>query len=314
MYGINRAMIDRSTVDYTLRQLKYFVAVAEHGTIVGAAEQLHLSESAVSSAVADLESALGVALMTRRKSQGVLVTPSGRFVLERARRLLREADLLHHDAAGDRGELVGPVLIGCSPGLAPSMLPSILDQTATLHPRIALDFVLGAQDDLIPRLLYGEIDVVVLPGRHLPAGVEARTLFHSPVVALLPADHRLRDAESVNLRELAHEPYIMLDVSPGVANAVAMFANVGKQPLIRYRSNSVELTKSLVAKGLGFSLLLRRPWPELAEGHVEVLTKVVEPQLTDETIAVAWSAAMPLGARAQAVLAIMQQLWAPGET
>ena len=299
-------------MDYTLRQLRYFVAVAEQGTIVGAAEQLHLSESAVSSAVADLESALGVALMTRRKSQGVLVTPSGRFVLERARRLLREADLLHHDAAGEQGELVGPVLIGCSPGLAPGMLPSILDQTATEHPRIALDFVLGAQDDLLPRLLYGEIDAVVLPGRHLPAGVESRTLFNAPVVALLPPDHRLRDAESVTLKELAHEPYIMLDVSPGVENAVAMFASIGQQPVIRYRSNSVELTKSLVARGLGFSLLLRRPWPEFDAGEPMVM-KPVEPQLADETIAVAWSAGMPLGARAKAVLAIMQQLWSPHE-
>lgn len=106
----------------------------------------------------------------------------------------------------------------------------------------------------------------------------------------------------------------MLDVSPGVENAVAMFASIGEQPRIRYRSSSVELTRSLVAKGLGFSLLLRRPWPEFAEGHEQVLSKPVEPQLTDETIAVAWAAGMPLGARAKAVVAIMQQIWALEES
>lgn len=298
-------------MDYTLRQLGYFVAVAEQGTIAGAAQQLHLSESAVSSALADLESALGIVLATRRKSQGVLLTPSGRFVLERARRLLREAEQLQYDAVGEHGELLGPVLIGCSPGLAPSMLPRILDRTAARHPRIGLDFVLGAQDELVPRVLYGELDAIVLPGRHLPSGLETLTLFGAPVVALLAADHPLRDAETVNLRELVHEPYIMLDVSPGIENARALFASIGAEPRIRYRSNSVELTKSLVAEGLGFSLLLRRPQLEFTEGAEPVLSKLVEPQLTEETIAVAWAAAMPLGARAKAVIAVMREIWAP---
>lgn len=294
---------------YTLKQLQYFIAIAEQGSLSRAAEQLHLSQSAVSSALAELESGLGASLFARRKSQGVVLTPSGRFALERARSLLRDADLLEHEVAGVMSDTVGPVLLGCSSGLATALLPAVLDTAAQRHPQIGLDFTLGSQDDLIPRLMSGEIDVAIIPDGRLPAGLRSVPLFRSPVEALLHAEHPLRDAATVDLEQLKDDPLILLDISPGAENVYALFDGIGARPDVRFRTASIELTRGLVARGLGFSLVLRRPWQNETYGGRRVVSIPVGTRSTSESIAMVWASQMRLTSRAQVVVDIARELW-----
>ena len=111
-----------SSPDYSLRQLAYFVAVAETGTLAGASSTLHVSASALSLALDELDRALGAQLTVRRRAQGVRLTPAGRETLRRARRLLREAGELADAAGGDPGDVAGTVQVGCYTTLAPSLL------------------------------------------------------------------------------------------------------------------------------------------------------------------------------------------------
>ena len=98
---------------FTLRQLEYFVAVAEAGTVTAAAEQVHLSQSAMSTALADLERVLGVQLLVRHHARGVTLTPSGEELLISARLLLRQADDLDMSAHSLGEGLEGRVRLGC---------------------------------------------------------------------------------------------------------------------------------------------------------------------------------------------------------
>src|ERR1700748_1682568 len=109
--------------EYTLRQLQYFVAAAEAGTVTQAAEAMHLSQSAMSTALADLEKAFQVQLLVRHHARGISLTPAGRELLVQA------ADLLGA-AQGLGSSLTGTVQLGCFSVPAPYVLPELLAAAA----------------------------------------------------------------------------------------------------------------------------------------------------------------------------------------
>jgi DNA-binding transcriptional LysR family regulator len=93
---------------------------------------------------------------------GRLLTPTGKLLLDRARRLLPEAAELSYAVRGNGTELVGPLAVGCFLTLAPTVLPRLLAEYGQLHPQVTVDFVEGSEDQLKEALLAGEIDVAVL--------------------------------------------------------------------------------------------------------------------------------------------------------
>jgi len=123
-----------------MRQLAAFVAVAETGTISAAAERLHLSPSALSSALTELERALKVQLCVRRRSFGIQLTRTGESVLVRARALLQQAGELESDALGTGGSVSGPIAIGCYPALGPTVLPSMIAGFTRENPDAQVEF------------------------------------------------------------------------------------------------------------------------------------------------------------------------------
>ena len=112
--------------EYTLRQLQYFVAAAEAGTITEAAAAMHLSQSAMSTALGDLEKAFQVQLLVRHHARGISLTPAGRELLVASRQLLAQAADLLGAAEGLGTSLTGTVHIGCFSVPAPYLLPELL--------------------------------------------------------------------------------------------------------------------------------------------------------------------------------------------
>lgn len=112
---------------FTFRQLELFAALPEHTTLGSAAQQLHISESALSHAISELETALGEQLCIRKKARGMHLTPTGRHFAKRAAELLKDASALADGLGELRGELKGPVSLGCYTGLASNVLPAVLE-------------------------------------------------------------------------------------------------------------------------------------------------------------------------------------------
>lgn len=288
-----------SRVRFSLRQLEYFVAVAEAGTLSKAADALLISQPGLSQALGDLEQGLGVQLAVRRKAHGVTLTPTGVQVLQHARDLLRRAEDLENIAAGG-DSLGGTLSLGCYVTLGPTALPPLLEEFRDLYPGVTIDFVEGTQDVLQQRLRQGELDLAILYDMAIDPEMERTVINTIRPHVLLPADHRLADATEVSLADLADEPCIQLDAPPSSTNTYRIFERAGVIPKVRYRPTTFELTRALVGRGMGYAVLVQRPENDRTyEGRPLVIKEIAE-DVRDERVLVAWPRSMRLHRRAQA--------------
>jgi DNA-binding transcriptional LysR family regulator len=249
-------------VNVTLRQLEYFVAAADTGSVSEAARQVHLSQSAVSTALADLERTLETQLLVR-SSRGLALTPAGRRLLVDARRLLGGAESLELNARHLGKGLTGRLSVGCYSTLAPVMMPGVIADFAERHPDVELDFMEGSHAFLERQLREGRCEVALMynydfhHGR-LSAEFGTRVVAAAPPHLLLPLQHPLAEASTAHLAQVAGEPLILFDLEPGGEYFLGIFDRLGLSPQIRLRTASYEMVRALVARGLGYSLLTQR--------------------------------------------------------
>lgn len=276
--------------EYTLRQLAYLVAVADAGTVSGAAATLRISPSALSDALAEVDRAFGTPLTVRRRARGVSLTSAGHSVVERARTLLLEARDLADTLRGSPGELVGPITIGCYPTLAPVVLPPLLSDFGAAHPRVDLQVREATHDQLEGRIESGEVDVAFVYDTLVPGHPRRETLYALPAHVLVSAHDPLAAAEVVGLEDLVDRDLILLDAPPSSAHTLAMFDARGLTPRIRHRVTSYEAVRTLVGRGLGYGILVQRVAnPASYEGY-PVVTKEISPAVEPVGIDVIWSA------------------------
>jgi DNA-binding transcriptional LysR family regulator len=246
----------------TFRQLEYFVTVADAGTMSRAAAQHHISQSAISLAISDLERSLGVQLVLRRKARGIALTEAARQVLPEIRHLLSHAGEVQSTARSLGQSVSGDLLVGCFPSLTPFLLPKILRRFSREHPSVAVQLFEGSVADMLGRLLDGTCEVALMYDLGIGPDISATVLYRIRPYVLLAADHRLAVPGPISLRELRDEPMIMLDMPPSAEMFREVLDEGGIDPNVRFTTASVESVRSLVASGAGYSLLLQRPAPD----------------------------------------------------
>lgn len=248
--------------ELTLRQLEYFIAAADAGSVTAAAERLHLSQSALSMALSDLERAVKVQLFVRDR-RGIRLTPVGKEVLTDARRLVAGVADLPNTAAEFQGSMSGRLVVGCYSTLSPLLLPPVLAEFAAAHPNVELSIVEGSQAMLEEQLRSGVLDLALMYDYERTnftgdRGLLGQPMVTSPPYVLLPEGHALTRRKRVTLESLAQEPLILFDLPPGGEYFLSLFTDAGLEPRVRYRTMSYELVRSLVARGLGYSILSQR--------------------------------------------------------
>ncbi|WP_146111825.1 LysR substrate-binding domain-containing protein [Arthrobacter sp. MYb227] len=295
---------------YTLRQLECFVAVGEHGSIAAAAAALLLSPSAITGALNELERTFAAQLTIRRKAHGVTLTPSGRYVLAHARSLLRTASDLQSLAASSGDQLRGRLAIGCYSSLAPTLLTELLAEYSTEHPEVELEFHAGTQHEIHHMLLSGMLDVAISYDLAVPAGLAKRKLADSVPSVVLPADHRLAGKDRLALAELVDEPMVLLDVNPSRENTEMMFSAAGLTPWIRFRTTDFETTRSMVARGMGYAILVQRPAGDISYEGRKLAVRPIHTGIRHVPVVVVWREGTKLSAAAEAMLALVVRLHA----
>ncbi|AUA58847.1 HTH-type transcriptional regulator gltC [Achromobacter spanius] len=245
---------------YTLRQLKYFVATAQEGSLAGASRQLHIAQPSVSNAIKSLEDNFGVQLFIRHHAQGVSLTPSGERFYMKADRLLRLSHEFEQNALADNDFAMGKIDIGCFETVAPLYLPMLLAEFRERHPGLDLRLRDGDQRDLVQGLTAGNFDLAFLYDHDLDDTLETEPLMspRKPYV-LLPENHRLARHDSISMFDLCEEPMILLDILPSRTYFVRLFHELGLTPNIVFGSPSIEMVRGMVGQGFGFSLLVTRP-------------------------------------------------------
>jgi DNA-binding transcriptional LysR family regulator len=247
---------------FTLRQIEYFSAVGELGSIALAAERLHVSSPSISAAISQLEAALGLQLFVRQHAQGLALTASGRRLLAEGKALLAQAQALHGAAAEISGEIAGEVrgalTLGSLVTLAPVVMPKLRRSFEMAHPGVELRHFNADQVTLLDALRAARVDIALTYDLEIPQDIRFEPLAALPPVALLPPDHPLADAE-VTLEQLADEKLILLDLPLSREYFLSLFHQAGLRPRIAERVPEMSMIRSMVANGFGYSLANMRP-------------------------------------------------------
>lgn len=270
----------------TLRQVRYFIATAEFGQISQAAIHLNISQSAVTSAIQELEGMLGVALFTRT-AQGMNLTDSGRHFLNHAYSIQRSVDDALNSPQPDT-RVEGTLKVAASYTVMGYFLPTTCNAWRSGTRNWAQLFE-DRRASIERGLLDGRYDIaVLLTGNLTEPGIAAETLFNSERRLWLPSRHPLGEKADLGLADVAGEPYIMLTVDEAGQSALRYWQQSGHRPQVILHTSSVEAVRSMVANGSGVAILsdlVYRPW-SLEGKRIETLS-LVDP-VPSMSVGLAW--------------------------
>lgn len=240
--------------EISLDRLRTLVAIADLGSFAEAARALHLAPPTISLHIADLEARVGAPLLSRKRGQ---VRPSaiGETLVERARRLLIDAEQALDDVQRQVQGLSGRVRLGASTGAIAHLLPQALEALGQHHPGIDVQIAVLTSQETLTRLVEGTLDVglVALP-QSSAAGLVIQPWRRDPVMAFMPA-HWPCPAR-VTPSWLAARPLILNDANTRLSRLTTeWFAAGGQHPTPRIQLNYNDAIKSLVAAGYGATLL-----------------------------------------------------------
>ncbi|WP_281701085.1 LysR family transcriptional regulator [Acetobacter malorum] len=249
---------------YTLRQLEYFIAAGEVGSITLASERLSISQPSISTAISHLEREFGVQLFVRHHAQGLSLTPAGHKMLAEAKRVVQQAEGLYAAAFEATGQVRGQISVGAMVTLAPMIMPELAHSFTTAFPDTEIRQFAADQGWLLSRLRRAEIDVAITYDLQIPEGVDFSALAELPPHVVVSETHPLAQEKSVNLQDLVHEPLILLDLPLSLEYFFALFFNEGLQPKIHSRSSHQDVVRTMVANGYGYTLANVRPRSDVA--------------------------------------------------
>ena len=249
---------------YTLRQLEYFIAAGEVGSITLASERLCISQPSISTAISHLEREFGVQLFVRHHAQGLSLTPAGHKILAEAKRVVQQAEGLYAAACEVTEQIRGQISVGSMVTLAPMIMPELAHNFMKTFPETEIRQFAADQGWLLGRLRHAEIDVAITYDLQIPEGVSFFALAELPAHAVVSDAHPLAHKPSVTLAELAQEPLILLDLPLSLEYFFALFFNEGLQPRIHSRSSHQDVVRTMVANGYGYTLANVRPRSDCA--------------------------------------------------
>lgn len=272
-----------------LQQMRYVLAVAETRNFTRAAEQCFVVQSALSHQVRKLEEEIGTVLFART-SRRVELTAAGEAFLPWARSSLEAADRAAAEATAAVGVVSGPLTVGLIPTVTALDVPALIRQVREAYPQVTVRLRVGASDELVSAVREGDVDLAVLGLAEgiIPEGVSHRVLAEEALVAVIPEEHRLAGRTTIDLAELAEEPFADFATGgTGRAQSDRAFRAAGLVRQVPYEAPNAELIGALVTAGLAVALL---PAPFAPTQGARTLTVRGGPDRTEFLI---WSAFQP---------------------
>ncbi|MEQ1662559.1 MAG: LysR substrate-binding domain-containing protein [Thiobacillus sp.] len=277
----------------TLQELKYLVALADHGHFGKAAEACCITQSTLSTQIKKLEEFLGVVLFDRSLKR-VTPTPTGKEILAAARRIVEETERIRELSRHAQNPMARTLNLGVIPTLGPYYLPHALTLIHKKHP----DLRLLLREELTPLILDhladGQLDAGLLALPVTDDSLRVEPLFVEPFYAALPAGHRLAERESVGVPDIMGEKLLLLDEGHCLRDQALDVCGTGSRGREEVRATSLETLRQMVGMGLGVTLLPALSidaGPRVSKKSVEV--RAFKRPVPGRTIGLVWRRRAP---------------------
>jgi DNA-binding transcriptional LysR family regulator len=251
-------------MNFTFRQLTYFIAAAESGSITLASKRANISQPAISTAISHIEKELNLQLFLRHHAQGLSLTPAGRVLLRESKQLLKQAGGLYSAAADIGQQMRGELSVGWFSTLAPIVLPELVHSFLEAYPETQIRSQESHQEGLLKSLRAAETEVAITYDLAVSDDIAFLPLASLPPHALFGAMHPLARERSVKLGQLAPLPMVLLDLPMSREYFLALFMRERLDPNVVWSSVQQEVVRTMVANGLGYTLANVRPRSDLA--------------------------------------------------
>jgi DNA-binding transcriptional LysR family regulator len=255
----------------TLRQFRVFEAVARHLSFSRAAEELHLSQPAVSMQIKGIEIILGLPL-TEQLGKKIFLTEAAREVLNASRAITARLDDLQANLAQLQGIDSGCLNLAVT-STVNAVATGILVRFRGRHPGVSIHLGVSNRESVLEQLAANRIDLAIMG--QVPGGLEleATRIMDNPLVAIAPPDHPFAQRKKVSLRDLSSEPFLVREAGSGTRAAMTrFFAEIGLELQSSKEMSSNEAIKQAVQAGLGLGILsLQTLEMELALKRLAVL-------------------------------------------
>ncbi|MGR3515280.1 MAG: LysR substrate-binding domain-containing protein [Paracoccaceae bacterium] len=239
----------------TLKHLLYFTTLAETGHYRRAAERIGISQPSLSLQIRNFEDVLNLKLIERGRA-GAVLTPEGREVLERARKIVADVTVLQQTSERMKAGLVGTLRLGSSPTLGPYLLPNVIQNLHGAYPDLRLVIRDGAPSDLIDALLQGEHDLILTQLPVQSADARVVRLLREPLYLAVAQDHPLAGKEQATDTDLRGESILVLSNRFTLHAQIAQLSEeIGAHLKREYEGTSLDALRQMTAMNMGVTFL-----------------------------------------------------------
>ncbi|MBD1557577.1 LysR family transcriptional regulator [Vibrio sp. S9_S30] len=274
----------------TMKQIRYFIATADSGQVSQAANAMHVSQSAITTAIKSLEEMLNVNLFIRQP-HGMLLTYEGNQFYQHATHIVKEIEeamLLSHRSSN---QVQGVIKLAMSYTVAGYFVPPYLTRFSRSYPKVEVKLVEATRSEIEEGVVSGDFDLAFMLTSNLmnQEDISFQTLLSSPRRLWVSSSHPLLENKLATFHDIAQYPYIMLTVDEASNTAQRYWNQTPYQPNTIFRTSSVESVRSLVANDYGVTILsdmVYRPW-SLEGRRVEV--RPLADHVPDMEVGLVWS-------------------------
>ncbi|MEW5967718.1 MAG: LysR substrate-binding domain-containing protein [Pseudomonadota bacterium] len=277
----------------TLQELKYLVALADHGHFGRAAEACFITQSTLSTQIKKLEDFLGVTLFDRSLKR-VTPTPIGKEILAAARNIVEEAERIRELAKHAQDPMARTLHLGVIPTLGPYYLPHALTLVHRKHPGLRMLLREEMTPQILEHLVDGKLDAGLLALPVTDDALRVEPLFYEPFFAALPAGHALAVRKELKVADIMGEKLLLLDEGHCLRDQALDVCGSGSRGREEVRATSLETLRQMVGMGLGVTLLPALSvdaGPRVSKKSVEIRPFKSPPP--GRTIALAWRRRAP---------------------
>lgn len=295
---------------FSLRQLQYLLAVADTLSFRRAAEECRVSQPSLSAQIAEIEDRLGVRVFERDRRR-VLLTVAGQELVERARRVVVEADDLVAVARRAGDPLAGTLRVGVIPTISPYLLPPVTPRLRAKFPGLTLAWIEDKTEVLVARLQAGTLEAALLALEADIGDLERDVIARDPFVLVTPKDHPVgRGRGAVAPAELRNAEVLLLDEGHCFRNQALALCGKVRAHEGAFRATSLSTLVQMVAGGAGITLLPALAVPTEARRARLAVRPFLSPAPA-RTVALVWRRHSPIAPALHAVAAVIRDAYPP---